>query len=46
MDLETKVKLRFLNHEDPRAWFLTELEKGTPPEPLFIHKHYVAHCGI
>ena len=28
VDLETKAKLRFLNHEDPRAWFLTDLEKG------------------
>ena len=29
VDLETEVKPRFLNHEDPRAWFLTDLEKGT-----------------
>ena len=29
MDLETKAKPRFLNHEDPRAWFLTDLENGT-----------------
>ena len=28
MDLETETKLRFLNHEDPRAWFLTDLEHG------------------
>ena len=24
--LETEVKPRFLNHEDPRAWSLTNLE--------------------
>ena len=29
MDLETEVKPRFLNHEGPRAWFLTDLENGT-----------------
>ena len=37
MDLETEVKLRFLNHEDPRAWLLTDLAKGAihkPSEPL------------
>ena len=28
MDLETKVKPRFLNHEELRAW-LTDLENGT-----------------
>ena len=28
MDLETKVKPRFLNHEDPKMWFLTDLENG------------------
>ena len=28
MDLETKVRPRFLNHEEPRAWFLTDLENG------------------
>ena len=27
VDIETKAKQRFLNHEDPRAWFLTDLEK-------------------
>ena len=26
MDLETEVRLRFLNHEEARAWFL---ENGT-----------------
>ena len=49
MDLETEVKLKFLNHEEPRAWFLTDLEKGAihkPPEPLFIHKCDAVHCGI
>ena len=42
MDLESNVKLRFLNHEDPRAWFLIDLEKGEihePPELLFICKY-------
>ena len=29
MDLETKAKPRFLNHEDPRVRFLTDLENGT-----------------
>ena len=29
MDLETEVKPRFLNHEGPRAWFLTDLVNGT-----------------
>ena len=36
MDIETKAKLKFLNHEDPRARFLTVLEKGAiheSPEP-------------
>ena len=28
MDLETKVKPRFLNHEDAKTWFLTDLENG------------------
>ena len=49
MDLETEVKLRFLNHEDPRVWFLTDLEKGAihePPEPLFIYKCDAVHCDI
>ena len=44
MDLETKAKLRFLNHENLKAWFLTDLEKGSmhePPEPFFIHKYDV-----
>ena len=46
VDLETEVKLKFLNHKDPRAWFLTDLEKGTnhePPKPLFIRKYDAAH---
>ena len=46
VDLETKAKPRFLNHEDPKAWFLTDLEKGTihePPEPLFICKYDAVH---
>ena len=29
MDLETEAKLRFLNHEGPRVWFLTDLHNGT-----------------
>ena len=29
MDLETKAKPRFLNHEEPRACFLTDLDNGT-----------------
>ena len=28
MDLETKAKSRFLNHEEPRVWFLTDLKNG------------------
>ena len=31
MDIETKAKPRFLNHKDPRAWFMTDLEDGSPP---------------
>ena len=30
MDLETEAKPRFLNHEDLRAWFLIDLEDGSP----------------
>ena len=26
MDLETKANPRFLNHEEPRAWLLTDLD--------------------
>ena len=47
MDLETEVKLRFLNYKDPRV--LTDLEKGAihePPELLFICKYDVIHCSI
>ena len=29
MDLEAEVKPRFLNHEGPKAWFLTDLDNGT-----------------
>ena len=29
MDLETEAKPRFLNHEEPRAWFLADLDNGT-----------------
>ena len=29
MDLKTKAKPRFLNHEELRVWFLTDLENGT-----------------
>ena len=28
MDLETEAKPRLLNHEEPRAWFLTDLDNG------------------
>ena len=28
MDLETEAKPRFLNHEEPRAWFLPDLQNG------------------
>ena len=37
MDLETKAKPRFLNHEELRAWFLTDLENGTVPLPFTIN---------
>ena len=30
VELETEAKSRFLNHEDLRAWFLTDLEDGSP----------------
>ena len=50
MDLETEAKLRFLNHEDLRVQFLTDLEKGAIhelPEPLlFVRKYGAVHCGI
>ena len=49
VDLETEGKPRFLNHKDPRDWFLTDLGKGAihePPKSLFIHKYDVVHCGI
>ena len=29
MDLETEAKPRLLSHEEPRAWFLTDLDNGT-----------------
>ena len=29
MDLEAEARPRFLNHEGPRAWFLTDLDNGT-----------------
>ena len=29
MDLEAEVKPRFLNHEEPWAWFLNDLQNGT-----------------
>ena len=31
MDLKTEAKPTFLNHEDLRAWFLTDLEDGSSP---------------
>ena len=49
MDLEIEKKPKFLNHEDPKAWFLTDLEKGMihePPEPTLIHKYDAVHCDI
>ena len=33
VDLEIEAKMRFLNHEDKRAWFLTDLGKGAIHEP-------------
>ena len=38
VDLETETKPRFLSHEDPRAWFLTDLKKDAIhelPKSLF-----------
>ena len=29
MDLQTEAKPRFLNHEEPSAWFLADLDNGT-----------------
>ena len=49
VDLETKAKPRFLNHEDLRAWFLIDLEKDAiheQPKPLCIHKYDMVHCCI
>ena len=34
MDLKTEVKLRYLKHEDPRAWSLTDLENKS-----FLYGH-------
>ena len=45
MDLETEAKPRFLNHEDPRAWFLTDLEHGSPT-CCFIMKRAQSNYGI
>ena len=45
MDLETKAKPKFLNHEDPRVWFLTDLEHGSPFY-FYILKHVQRNCGI
>ena len=33
MDLEAEANPRFLNHEEPRAWFLTDLDNGTVIQP-------------
>ena len=33
MNLETEAKPRFLNHEELRAWFLTDLDNGTVIQP-------------
>ena len=33
MDLETEAKPRFLNPEEPRAWFLTDLDNGMAIQP-------------
>ena len=44
MDLETELKPRFLNHEDPRAWYLTDLERGVIhklPKPLYNNIYYM-----
>ena len=51
VDLETEVKSRFLNHEEPRMWFLTDLEQGMVHEPPdrnhFLYAKYGAvHCSI
>ena len=49
VDLETEAKLRFLDREDPRAWFLTYLEKGMIhklSKPPFICNYDVVHCDI
>ena len=45
MDLEIKAKPRFLNHEDPRAWFLTDLENGLC-HITFIMAHAQSNCGM
>ena len=46
VDLEIEASW---NHEDPRAWFLTDLEKGAIhklSKPPFICNYDVVHCGI
>ena len=44
VDLETNAKSRFLNHGDPRVWFLTDLEKGAIQEHL-SHFLYASMIG-
>ena len=39
MDLETKAKPMFLNHEEPRVWLLTDLENG-PMQCYFYTLHF------
>ena len=48
MDLETDMKPKFLNHEDLRAWLLTDLEQGTVHETFIckVAKYGEVHCGI
>ena len=43
MDLETEIKPKFLNHEDLRAWFLTDLENGAVVQlpQTAKHKDYI-----
>ena len=45
MDLKTDAKPRFLNYEDPTAWFLTDLEDGSSPLS-YIPLHVQSNCGI
>ena len=51
MDLETEAKPRFLNHEEPRARLLTDLEDGSFADVIRLIAIYILdlvdfNCGF